>query len=617
MDSRLLEHYQRELAHLREAGAEFAREFPRIAARLGLQDGEAALDPDVERLLEGAAFLAARVQLKIDAEFPRFTQQLLGLLYPNCLAPTPSMLVARLQPAPGDINLARGWRLPRGSALRHQARPDRTACEFRTASELELWPLELVEARYFRSAPDLPLAPGCQGGVRLKLRTDAGLAVSALALDRLRIFLGGSSEVAHKLHELIGSACLGGWCGGDGSGSWQRLAAGQVRLLGFDDEEALLPASARGFAGHRLLQEYFAFPARFLFFEIGGLAPGFAACSGSEIELVLCFGRSEPALEGRVGASDFLLHCVAAVNLFERRIDGIALDRGAQEFHVVPDRTRPGDFEVHDLSEVVGHGAGEPAERRFVPLHSSWRGMAAAPPAYFTLRREPRWRPAAQPGRHRLSGYAGGEVFLSLVDPAAPPYPEHLRRLSLRARCTNRDLPLLMRLGEGETDFRLEIAAPVAAIRCAKGPSAPAAPLAPDEQAWRFIGQLALNHLSLLDLDGEQGAAALRELLGLHAGAADAGLRRQVDGLRAVRCEPVVARLPLPGPLCYGRGVGITLELDELAFEGGSAFLFGCVLERWFARHVTLNGFTETVLRTLGRGELMRWGPRCGSRTIL
>jgi len=615
VDSRLLEHYQRELAHLRETGSEFAREFPRIAARLGLQDGEAALDPDVERLLEGAAFLAARVQLKIEAEFPRFTQQLLGLLYPNCLTPTPAMLVARCQPAPGDVNLARGWRLPRGSAIRHQAGPDTTACEFRTASALELWPLELVEARYFSQATELPLPPGCQGGVRLKLRTDSGLAVSALALDRLRIFLGGSSEIAHKLHELIGSACLGGLCGG--AGGWQRLAAGCVRLCGFDDEDALLPASARGFAGDRLLQEYFAFPARFLFFEIDGLAPAVAACSGGEIELVLGFGHSEPTLEGRVGRADFLLHCVAAVNLFERRIDGIALERGAREFHVVPDRTRAADFEIHDLIEVIGHGAGEAAERRFVPLHTSWRGPAAASPAYFTLRREPRLRPAGQSGRHRLSGYGGSEVFLSLVDPADPPYPDRLQRLSLRARCTNRDLPLLMRLGDGETDFRLEVAAPVEAVRCVKGPSAPAAPLAPDELAWRFIGQLARNHLSLLELDGEQGAAAVRELLGLHAGAAEAGLRRQIEGVRAVRCEPVVARLPLPGPLCYGRGVGITLELDELAFEGGSAFLFGGVLERWFARHVTLNGFTEMVLRTLGRGELMRWRPRCGSRPIL
>src|ERR687883_717551 len=105
MDPRLLNYYNRELQHLREMGAEFAREFPKIAGRLGLEAFECA-DPYVERLLEGFAFLAARVQLKIDAEFPRFTQHLLELVYPHYLAPTPSMAVVQLKPDLTEGNLA-------------------------------------------------------------------------------------------------------------------------------------------------------------------------------------------------------------------------------------------------------------------------------------------------------------------------------------------------------------------------------------------------------------------------------------------------------------------------------------------------------------------------------
>ncbi len=620
MDRRLLHHYNRELGHLRELGAEFAAEFPKIAARLGLNGSEPAQDPHVERLLEGTAFLAARVQLKLDAEFPRFTEQLLAMLYPHYLAPTPAMLIAQCQPMPGDANLAAGHLLPRGSALRQaDAGADAVACEFRTGCDLRLWPLELREARYFSSAPELALSgqpwlARYQGGVRLKLHAGAGLALSALKLDQLRFFLGGAPEVAHPLHELIGTSTLGLLVRGERG--WQPLPASSVKLVGFDDHEALLPETGRGFSGHRLLQEYFSFPARYLFFEIEGLAPLLARLADRELELWLLFGRAMPELEGQVDARHFLLHCVPAINLFERRLDRVELQPGEPEFHLLADRTRPLDYEIYDLLEVTGHGTGR-AEQRFRAFYSTSRLTEPQSEAYFTLRREPRLLSTNRHRGRRLTGYVGSEVFLSLVDPSEAPYPQGLRQLSLRARCTNRDLPLLMKLGRGPTDFVLEVAAPVERIRCVKGPSAPHAALAQGAAGWKLISQLSLNYLSLLDSGPEPGAAALRELLSLHACSADPGLRRHVEGLRTVSSEPVVMRLPMPGPLCFGRGVEITIGLDELAFEGGSAFLFGSLLEHFFARHVSLNSFTETVLRTLTRGEIMRWRPRCGTRPIL
>src|SRR6267142_6744615 len=114
MDRRLLDYYNRELQHIREMGAEFAQEFPKIAGRLGLEGFECA-DPYVERLLEGFAFLAARVQLKLDAEFPRFTQHLLDVVYPHYLAPTPSMAVVQMRPNLAEGTLAQGYRVPRNA----------------------------------------------------------------------------------------------------------------------------------------------------------------------------------------------------------------------------------------------------------------------------------------------------------------------------------------------------------------------------------------------------------------------------------------------------------------------------------------------------------------------
>src|SRR5688500_15681500 len=254
MDPRLLRYYNQELQHLREMGAEFSQQFPKIAARLGMA-GIEVTDPYVERLLEGVGFMAARVQLKLDAEFPRFTQRLLEIVYPNYLAPTPAMLVARLEPDLDDTNLAQGFTVPRGTGLMSQAgKGDRTTCEFRTSQDVTLWPLELTGAEYFSFAPDLPIASlpvanRVRGGLRLRLRATAGLPFKQIALDKLRVFLTGADETAYKLHELCLGACVGAFVQPlNQPSTWQHfIKADRVRPAGYKDDEALLPATVRGF----------------------------------------------------------------------------------------------------------------------------------------------------------------------------------------------------------------------------------------------------------------------------------------------------------------------------------------------------------------------------------
>jgi len=625
MDPRLLRYYNQELQHLREMGAEFARQFPKIAGRLGMEGIEVA-DPYVERLLEGTGFLAARVQLRLDAEFPRFTQRLLEMLHPHYLAPTPAMLVAQFQPVPGETNLARGFVVPRDTPFRSApGKGDTAACEFRTAHALKLWPVELVQARYFSFAADLPLARlplsgRVRGGVRLTLRTTGGLKFNQLSLDTLSLHLGGAQEIAYRLCELIGASALGALvqpAGGKGAG-WQRfIPPEQIRLTGYDDEQALLPQRHRSFDGYRLIQEYFSFPERFLFFDVAGLAPALALAD-EEVELVLLFGQGDAALESVVDNAHFLLHCTPAINLFPKRADRIHINDSSHEFHVVADRTRPMDYEIYELTEVLGHFHGSSEEQRFLPFYADFHASnSSAGQAYYSSRREPRLLSEKQKRNGPRTGYIGSEVFLSLVDPREAPYRADLRQLSLQALCTNRDLPVLMPLGGGSTDFSLEVAAPVEAVRCVRGPSRPYGMLAEGATAWRLISHLALNHFSLVDADAHEGAGALREMLMLYAANADVGMRRQMEGLKSVKVEPVVARLPFPGPICFGRGLEIGLEVDETAFEGGAAFLFGCVMERFLARHASINSFTQTALHSLTRGLVMRWEPRCGKRTIL
>jgi type VI secretion system protein ImpG len=625
VDPRLLQYYGRELNYVREMGAEFAREFPKVAGRLGLDTFECA-DPYVERLLEGFAFLSARVHLKLDDEFPRFTQHLLEIVYPHYLAPTPSLAVVQMTPNAAEGSLAQGFPVPRGTVLRSLlGRGEQTVCEYRTAHDVTLWPLELTGAEYTSyvgDLGDLDLPRRARGALRLQFRTTGGLKLSDLALDELTLFVRGSDELPGNIYEqILGHTMATIVRPTSRPAPWRHLVTeSPVVAVGYEDEEALLPYGPRSFQGYRLLQEYFAFPARYLFVKLRGLLPAVRRNGGTELEVVLVGDADDHRLDGVVSAQNFGLYCAPAANLFPRRADRIHLTEGTNEYHVVADRTRPMDFEVHSVGEVTGFGSAADVKQVFRPFYA-WNvdTTDTDAQAYYTIQRQPRLLSARQRARGARSSYVGSEVFISLVDPSEAPYPSNLRQLSVETICTNRDLPLHLTLGQGRTDFTLESGAPVESVRCLAGPTPPYASHANGETAWRLVSHLSLNYLSLIDEAGGGGgnAKALRELLSQYADISDPGVRKQIDGIRSTACAGITRALPVPGPTTFGRGLEITMTADEGAFEGAGVFLLGSVLERFFAKYVAINSFTETVLRTVQRGEIMRWRARAGLRHLI
>lgn len=624
MDPRLLRYYNRELQFIREMGGEFAREFPKIAGRLGMEGFEVA-DPYVERLLEGFAFLASRVQLKLDAEFPAFTQQLLEVLVPPQLAPTPSMAIVQLQPNLQEAELARGFPVPRGAVMRSVlGRGEQTACEYRTCHPVTLFPVELVRAQYTGYLADLGDVRELgrrtpRAALRLRLRAMAGLTFSSLALDRLPLYLKGEDEVALRLYEQLGAHAVGALVRGASGGAWRSsVAAEPVTMPGFGDDEAVLPYPDHAFRPYRLLHEYFAFPGRFLFAAVEGLGEAVRAIKESEIDIVVLLDAVEPSLESMVDTSRVVLHCTPVVNLFSRATDRIHLTDKTHEFLVLPDRTRPLDFEVHSVESVVGFGASAEVQRTFLPFYGlKEHHLTDEAPGYYTIDRRPRLLSSRQRQAGPRSTYIGHEVFLSLVDGNQGPFRSTLKQVSVQALCTNRDLPLQMVLGTGRTDFTMDLGGPIQSVRVVAGPTPPRSSVPSGETSWRLIGHLALNHLSLTDGPGAEGASALRALLGLYAEWADSGMRRQIEGLRSIASRSIARRLPLPGPLTFARGLEVTLTADESAFEGSGVYLLGSVLARFFSRYVSINSFVETVLRTVQRGEVVRWPAELGTRKLL
>lgn len=657
MDRRLLRYYDRELRHLQTGAREFAREFPKIAGRLAIEDFP-CVDPYVERLLEGFAFLTARVQLKLDSEFPRFTQNLLETVYPSYLAPTPSMCVAQFNHDPAEGGLADGYTIPRNTVLRSVGTRELASCEYRTAQEVRLWPLRVEEAQYYtRNAGVLDLnrqwgaqaANGSPGGpprankptravLRIRLHTTAGVPLNKVVLKDLRLFLrsgeGGGFSTATKLYEQLFAHTSGiiirPAMPGNAIGPWQEsLPASAISRVGFKAEEALLPYDARGFQGYRLLHEYFACSQRFLFAEIGGLEKALSRGAGFGLDLIITFTQEMPELESAVDASCFALHCTPAVNLFPKRADRIFVTDRASEFQVIPDRTRPLDFEVYKVTRVTGFSGGSNEENVFRPFYAASEAEGFSP-AYYATHRVPRAVSEREKRSGSRSSYAGSEVYVSLVDAASAPYSSDLNQIAVETLCTNRDLPLQMPIGKGKTDFTMEIGAPVENVRVIAGPTPPRPSHVEGEMSWRLISHLKLNYLSLMDedLDGDgevstaerQGAAALRDLLRLYGEASDPATRKQIEGLKTIHTVPITRRAPSAGgggALAFARGLEVSVVFDESLFEGSGVFLLGAVLEQFFARYVSMNSFTETVVKSVERGEIMRWTAKVGQRPVL
>jgi type VI secretion system protein ImpG len=339
------------------------------------------------------------------------------------------------------------------------------------------------------------------------------------------------------------------------------------------------------------------------------------SASASEITITLLFDAAAADLERVVDASQVALFCAPAVNLFPKRSDRIPVSGQRFEYHLVPDRSAPFNYEVHSVTRVVGHARGSADERVFKSLYRTLADDSTDYGAYYSMRREPRLLSDIARRNGTRTGYVGSEVYLSLVDQHEAPFSGDLAQLSAETLCTNRDLSLLLPRG-GESDFFLTASAPVEAITVLRGPARPIPAIAERDITWQLISHLSINYLTLTDLDESKGAAALRELLRMYAVLADNAVSNQIEGVARVAISPVTRRLPQTGPLAFGRGVEISLTVDETAFGGFSPYLLASVLEVFFARHVSINTFTETALNSVQRGGIAAWSPRIGQRPV-
>ncbi len=572
-------YYQTELTYLRELGREFAAQNPSLASPFAERGG----DPDVERLLEGFAFLTARIRERIDDALPEVIQALTGLLLPHFARTIPAVSIVAFEPHHSAL---RGrHRVEAGTELGARA-VEGTTCLFRTIGDLDLLPLRLSAAHLDRSHSDEP-------SLTLSFLTSEAGRAATLHRDGFRLFLHGplsqAALLAHWLdHHLVDVR----YVAADGERSLGRSVVRRAH-----QDTSLIPWPAVAPVGFRFLQEYFSFAEKLLFFEVGGLER-LAPQGPGEFNLRFVFHRP-PKLPERIESSQFRLHCAPVVNLFPVSADPLVHDWRQHEYLLRASGVDPRHAEVYSVEEVVGLRGAKRGRLSYRPFFD-YAHVTEPEPAFFALRQ----------ARSPVDG--GVDTYLSVLTPrdVAPSLEEET--LSVDLWCTNRGLPAELRVGD------ISVPTPrsptVAKFSNITRVSRPVPPPLGSELHWRLVGHLGLNLSSLGQVE------TLRSFLGLYnlhpRVDQQLGRSNELRGASVRRVQMTPAQRLLEGGLV--RGVQTVVELDEASLAGaGDAALLGLVLDQLFADRVSMNSFHQLTIRLHPSRASWTYAPKTGLEPLL
>lgn len=610
----ILPQYLAELDYLYTAGAEFGRRYPNVAGALEFSR-QGSNDPQVQRMIESFAFLTARLRRIYDAQFPEIPAALLNILYPQLTAPIPSMSIAQFEVDPEQPASLAGVVVEPGTELfasAPQAGAEDLTCRFRTAYPVRLWPLEVIEARLEpppeASAFDQSISPQkVNSMLRVRLRCLGKATFSDFSPPSLRFFLPLTTNSRETIYELLFVHLCGIAVGPIAEGGEAVDATAEsfisrdgLQAVGFDADQALLPCPPTSHQGYRLLQEYFTFPDKFMFFDIA--LPPHALGTGVEAELKFLLD-TPPRFPVMVNRRSFALWCTPIINLFTRVSEPIRLDHTKVEYLLVPDIRRESSTEIHSIDKVIRSVARAERGQVIRPLFSTRHAdKTSSDEAMYYARRQPVSNPA----------FGGSEMLLSFVDPDLNPKLPAEDVVFAHVTCTNRGLAEQIVTG---TSLDREVDLPVSNITCLNRPTRQLAPPTMGGALWRLVSHLSVNHLALAN--GTDGLELLREILLLYCSSEDLAAIKRINGLRALSTKRIVRHKGEDAWRGFCRGHEIALEFEESAFAGASPYLLGAVLSRFFGLYVAANSFTELVMRGRQEGETWRWPARTGDMIIL
>lgn len=620
MPDELLADYQRELTYIRKLADAFAQEHPTEASQLGINEGNID-DPHVERLIEAFAYLTARVRRKIDDEFPELTDGLLDVIFPHYLAPIPSAAIVQFELDQSQGELTTGYEIKRHERVSVSDRSG-TSCSYRTCYDTTVWPIHLAHAdlqrRPFTDAPEMGASRDALGMLHLKLKCNSNKMTfggfDAQRFDRLRFYLNGQDHHVMPLYELLmnDAVQIVVTCG-DRVDDAIVVGSDAIQPVGFTSKEALYPYPRRSFPGYGLLTEYFAFPWKFLFFDLRQVTSHPRAAESNELNFYIYLDRDAPDLESFVGPSTFCLGCTPIVNLFNRHAEPITIEDYVSEHPIITDPRNPVASEVYSINRVRT-ASSESKTQEFSPLYSIHTVENGRQSNSY-------WLSHRRQARNRVGRpLPGSDVYLSLTNRQLAPTDEEVT-LMVETTCLNRDLPRDLKSPQAA----LSSGGPFRSTTVRKGPTTTVRPNHKRRGMWALVSHLTLNHLSIGDSGSEpgevdrEGAAALRGILELYDFDNDKSAQQKIRGITAVHRRSCVDRLP-DSPSGFARGVEVTVEFDEDQFKdpGQGLYLFASVIEQFLSMYCSINSFTKMRATTQREGRTIKtWPPNKGERFLL
>lgn len=604
---RFLQLYNDELRYFREAGRQFALSHPQVAQHLGMHiDG--VLDPFVERLLEGSAFLSTRVQEKLNNEQPAFALQMLSRLAPQWYTPTPSIATVAIKP---DLSFPQ-WHsqvmLPRGSKLTlSDTSLNNKPATFTTARSIKIQPVEIAQAECEILPPNhLPAGvvrhlQDSVAHVRLRLTTQGVLSLSELDFEPMHLTLAEETVRANQLLTTLlnHSLRIVLWAQPEGQPVIKVLEPTNVRLGGMSDGEALLPVAVGELPGSRLMREYFAAPSRFFSLEVCGMHDFLKRCERvHEFEVLFVLNQRPLSLIGRVQARDFHLFATPVINLYRRHCSPVQLTNEKTEHHVVVDRLNTSLYEIYDIGQVRG----------MLPDGSSLVFSSQQADAYFDGEQEQagyslRRSREPSPSKYKNVYLPNEDMFIALSPGKSGLDIDDIGSLLVEALVCERHLiPSHLQ----QPSFQLETAMPIHRVEIVRHPTNPVA--VPDiAQAWKAIQILSLNPLRYARPDVQDCSMLLREWLSLFCNENDPSQRKRIASIRNAWVEHHFERYRGKGPLAWIRGAEVTVNVSTHHHADQGAYLFGQVLHHALSQYCDLNQTLGMVLRLDGEAHAT-WG---------
>lgn len=600
----MLDYYQQEMMYLHRAGARFSAQYPKIAQNLNMS-AMGSSDPHVGRLLESFAFLTGRLQKELDNRYIQFTNTLLGVLYPQFVAPFPSAAIASFRLSPHLGKSTAGYVVPRGTSLFTEAQ-EKKICHFQTAYPVELWPFEVSTAQVI-NVDQSPLSPALvktQWILHLRVQRYDG-KMSELTPSFLRFFLSGDSFTTQCLYDSILAYLPDDptpvFIKADTANHPIRLPDGSLTPVGFREDEALIPYPHKVLDAYRLLHEFFVFPDKFKFLDIQNFS---TVDADRYVDIYIPLADRSRADKLHINETHFALGCTPIINLFSKISEPIDLNYQSVSYQVVGDQRNEDSTEIYSILKVVAALSGGKETEVFSPYFSYDYEIEARDNGLF-------WHSTRSPSE--IPEISGTEVFLSFVDYNFTPQNPSNETVYAHTLCTNRDLALYIPVGGA---LEVEGMIPPATITCVTRPTPPIPPSLDGDSQWRLISQLSLNHLSLSG--NQQAILALKEILQLYSGFNKGKSHPEINELEDINYKPVMRRWGRDSWRGFVQGLSITLTINEMPHAGQGGYMLSSVLNEFFNLYVSLNSFTElTLISSQSDGIWKRWPAKIGSQPLL